>query len=199
MAAARGGVSGLRDEWRNNQRLRWGVLAIAAILLGYAVLLLNDWRLALHEQYRQSTLRLYKVAALNGKDEWIARAQEAAALRKALQSQVPAASSPGMAQADAQGWVKQLVTASGRQLATEGLAATRVDADAGVWKVPITVRGEIGPSELVEMLRRIESSDRLIVVDALNHTNRQRPNMVLTISAYYRLPPAREGDDRGPG
>lgn len=187
MATGNSRLAGIRGEWQANPRLRWGVLAIGVIAWVYAVLLLNDLRLKLHEDYRQQTLRLYKVAALAGKDEWIGRAQDAKALRRALDSQVPGASSTGMAQADAQGWVKALVNATGPKLTTEGRDATRVDPASGLWKVPMTLRGTTEPGPLLEMLRQIESSERLVVVESLEINNRQRMNLQITIAPYYRL------------
>lgn len=183
-------------EWRGNPRLRWGVGIAAAIAMVYAALALNDWRVALHRDYQQATLRLYKVAALSGKQEWIARAQEAASLRKALEAQVPQVSSSGMAQADMQGWVKGLLNAFGREMNSTAQEATPV-GKGEVWKVPVTVRGTMTTGQLVEMLRRIESSERLIVVEALNVDNRQRTLVTMTITGFYRLPVRHADDGRG--
>ena len=56
----------LRDEVLGNPRLRWGVIAIVAILFVYLLLVLSDWRQDLQRQYQQRTTELYKMASLAG-------------------------------------------------------------------------------------------------------------------------------------
>lgn len=188
MATAATPLVRVRSEWAANPRLRWGVMAALAIAFVYAALALNDWRLALHRQYEQATLRLYKVAALNGKTEWTQRGQDAAAMRKALEAQVPSVASVGLAQADMQGWAREVTGTFGKDLATSSQPATRV-GNGDVWKVPVTIRGSIEPGLAIGLLRRVEASERLIVVEALQLNNRQRPMMTITVSGHYRLPP----------
>ena len=70
----------LRDEVLGNPRLRWGVIAIVAILFVYLLLVLSDWRQDLQRQYQQRTTELYKMASLAGQGQWIGRASEAKAM-----------------------------------------------------------------------------------------------------------------------
>jgi len=178
-------------EWGSNRRLRLATLLAAAILALYALMALVDWRRGLHDEYQQESMRLYKTAALAGQDKWVARAQQARDLRKALESQIPSANTLGLAQAEAQGWVQQLLRAFGRDLTSQSRAPVQVDAANGIWKVPISVRGAVAPGQFVEMLRRIEGNDRLMVIEQAVIENQRRPSVDMTITAYYRVRQAR--------
>ena len=91
-------LRGVREEWRSNPRLRWGVMAAAAVGFLYLCLVLMDWRNDLHAQYQQRTLQLYKMSALSGQEHWLGRAQNAKAAEKALQAEIPNAATIGLAQ-----------------------------------------------------------------------------------------------------
>lgn len=177
----------LRTEWTANTRLRLGVWLAFGLFALYAAFLLNDWRQALHEKYQQESLRFYKTAALEGQQVWIARAQQARDLRKALDAQVPTADTLGLAQAEAQSWVQQLLRAFGRDMASQARAPVQVDVTGGIWKIPITVRGVVTSNQYLEMLRRIEGGDRLMVIEQVTIDNQRRPIVEMTISTFYRV------------
>ena len=177
----------LRSEWKANARLRLGVAVALGILALYAAMVLLDWRKSLHEEYAQESLRLYKTAALEGQHQWIARAQQARDLRKALDAQVPTATTLGLAQAEAQSWVQQLLRAFGRDMNSQARAPVQVEPAGAVWKIPITVRGALTSGQYLEMLRRIEGNDRLMVIEQVTIDNQRRPLVEMTISAFYRV------------
>lgn len=187
----------MRDEWNGNPRLRWGAAAIAAILLVYVLLVLADWRRDLHAQYQQRTLQLYKMAALAGQEQWSVRAETARSLQKSLQAEIPRATTIGLAQAEAQAAIRQILNAFGPKLASESRPAVEVRTDPGVWRVPVTIRGMLTQPQLMEVLRRIESSDRLFVIDDFQLGFVQgQPNITLTAVAFYRVGDAAQGAPR---
>ena len=183
----------MRTEWSNNPRLRYGAGAIIVILVIYLLMVLADWRTALHAEYQQRTLQLYKVQALAGKDEWLMRAENTRALNKALQSEIPNATTIGLAQAEVQTWMRQIMQAFGPKMSSETHAPSPVAGEPGLWRIPITIRGLVSVAQLQEILRRIESADRLTVVDSMTITMiRDTPNVSLTAVAYYRVGKPRE-------
>lgn len=178
----------MREEWRGNPRLRWGVLLATAVAFFYLCLVLMDWRTALHEEYQQRTLKLYKMGALAGQDHWLARAQRAKAAEKALQAEIPNAATIGLAQAEAQTMVRQLMTAFGNKLTSEARPPAEVPGQAGLWKIPVTLRGMLTQPQMLEILRRLEDSDRLVTVEEMSITFVQgMPNVSLTLVAFYRV------------
>lgn len=178
----------IREEWSSNPRLRWGAAIALAIGFLYLCLVLADWRRDLHEQYQQRTLQLYKMTALAGQEEWLGRAQAAQAVEKALQAEVPSAATIGLAQAEVQTFVRQLVNAFGRKLASDARPPAEVAGQPGLWRVPVTMRGLVSQPQMLEILRRVEDSDRLMVIDEFSFTFvKGVPNMSMTLVAYYRV------------
>lgn len=178
----------VRDEWRANPRLRWGAAVVALILFVYACLVLVDWRRQLHDEYQARTTHLYKMTALAREAHWIERARSARALEKALQAEVPTAATIGLAQAEVQTFARQLASAYGRRLVSDTRAPAQVPGHPGVWRVPVVVRGTASQTQMLEILRRVEGSDRLMVVDEFSYTGAQEaPTFAITISALYRL------------
>lgn len=178
----------MRTEWSGNPRLRVGAAVILAILVVYVLMVLADWRATLHEEYQQRTLQLYKMQALAGRDEWLLRAANVRTLDKALQSEIPNAATIGLAQAEVQTWMRQLIQAFGPKMSSESHAPAQVIGEPGLWRIPITIRGLVSVQQLQEILRRIESADRLTVVDRMTITIiRDTPNLSLTAVAYYRV------------
>ena len=135
-----------RAEWNANPRLRWGALAIAVILFLYLCMLLVEWRADLQQRYQQRSLQLYKVAALTGQDQWLLRAESASTVQKALQAEIPRASSIGLAQAEVQTTIRQLLTAFGPKLSTDARPPAQVTGQPGVWRLPVTIRGVLTPA-----------------------------------------------------
>ncbi len=178
----------IREEWNGNPRLRWGAGIAIAIGFFYLCLVLADWRRDLHEQYQQRTLQLYKMTELAGQEQWLARAQSAQAVEKALQAEVPNATTIGLAQAEVQTFVRQLINAFGRKLGSDVRPPAEVAGQPGLWRIPVTLRGVVSQPQMLEMLRRVEDSDRLMVIDEFSFTFvRGVPNMSMTLVAYYRV------------
>lgn len=178
----------IREEWSSNPRLRWGAGIAIAIGFLYLCLVLVDWRRDLHDQYQQRTLQLYKMTALAGQEHWLARAQSAQAVEKALQAEVPNAATIGLAQAEVQTFVRQLINAFGRKLGSDARPPAEVAGQPGLWRIPVTLRGMVSQAQMMEILRRVEDSDRLMVIDEFSFTFvRGVPNMSMTMVAYYRV------------
>lgn len=186
------------SEWNANPRLRWGGLAILVIGFLYASVLLLDWRSALLQEYRERSLQLYKVAALAGQDQWLLRAESVKTVQKALRSEIPEASSLGLAQAEAQTTVRQITNAFGPRLSADPRPPAQVPGQPGLWRLPVAIRGPVTQPQLASILWRIEGSDRLIVVDDLTITFVKRmPSVAMTVTAYYRVAtPAGTGNAR---
>ncbi|HSD17992.1 MAG TPA: GspMb/PilO family protein [Thermomonas sp.] len=182
------GIRKIREEWNSNPRLRWGALIAIVIGFLYLCLVLVEWRRDLHDQYQQRTLQLYKMTALAGQDQWLARAQAAQAVEKALQAEIADAATIGLAQAEVQTFVRQLVNAFGRRLASDAQPPSEVTGQPGLWRIPVTLRGIVGQGPMMEILRRVEESDRLMVIEEFSFTFVQgSPNMSMTLVAYYRV------------
>lgn len=178
----------MREEWKVNPRLRWGAAAAAAIAFVYLCLVLVDWRRDLHEQYQAETLQLYKMTALAGQEHWVARAQAAESVEKALRAEIPHAATIGLAQAEVQSTVRQLVNAFGRKLSVDARPPAEVAGQQALWRIPVTMRGVTSQAQMLEIVRMLESSERLVVIEQFSFSFIQgQPNFSLTLVAYYRI------------
>lgn len=195
------GWRGARDEFRSNARLRWGVACAAAIGFVYLCLVLGDVRRDLHEQYQQRTLQLYKMSALAEQEHWLMRARTAQVAEKALRAEIPSATTIGLAQAEVQTQMRQMIDAYSRRLTSDARAPAEVTGYPGLWRIPVTLRGVLSQRQVVSILRGLESSDRLIVVEEMSVTYAAgMPNMSLTLVAYYRIPESdKQGANRAAG
>lgn len=180
-------LRGLRAEWQGNQRLRWGVLAIALILAAYLFLVLVDWKASLQAQYLQRAEYLYKVRTLSGQGVWVERAQAARRMHDALLAQVPTVATVGLAQASVQSWARELVAATGGEVRVEARAPQAVDGQPGIWRVPIVLSGSLAPSQVVQLMQRIDRQSTLTVVEQANMLNRENRTFSLTIVSFFRI------------
>ena len=131
-------------------------------------------------------------------DQWLLRAESVKTVQKALRSEIPEASSLGLAQAEAQTTVRQITNAFGPRLSADPRPPAQVPGQPGLWRLPVAIRGPVTQPQLASILWRIEGSDRLIVVDDLTITFVKRmPSVAMTVTAYYRVAtPAGTGNAR---
>lgn len=180
-------IADARREWAGNRRLRFGVLAIAGIVVLYLLLLMQDWRSALANEYTARTEHLYKMKSLAGQEEWLLRAQSTSELRKAMEAELPEVDTAGLAQAQVQGWIRDVATALDEDVQVETLEPVPVEGRPGLWRVPVSVSGQLDPARYLELLRRIESRNTLSVIEEAAVRNRANPTFTLTIVSYFRI------------
>ncbi|GGZ70885.1 hypothetical protein GCM10008101_26560 [Lysobacter xinjiangensis] len=195
MNAFRLSVERVRQELRQNARLRWGAVAIGAVLAFYAFLVLRDWRADLHARYIERRQYLRKVRALAGQTEWIEHAREAARARKALEAQLPVAGSQGLAQAAALTWVRQMAAVHGPAVQVQSQAAQPVDGSADLWRVPVSISGSLPPKAVLNLVQQIEKRPALSVIERSMVLNRENKTFELTVVSFVRIPGA--GDESG--
>ena len=192
-------LADIRRQWAANRRLRIGVAAIGLIVVAYLFLVLQDWRSALSAEYATRTEHLYKMQALAGQDEWIDRAETMAGVRRALEAELPDAATPGLAQANVQGWVRDIVAAYGDDDVTVQVRdAMAVDGHPGVWRVPVAINGPLRPAQYLDLVASIERRDTLSIIEQARVLDRENKTFSLTVVAFFRIaPPQGEPADAG--
>lgn len=98
----------IRQEWRQNARLRWGALVVVLILGARAVLGVTDERAEISKQYERDAELFARLDATARETAWPQRAREAEKARDMLVAQVPEARNEGAARADLQAWLARL-------------------------------------------------------------------------------------------
>lgn len=185
----------VRSEFQANARLRWGGLLILAIVVLYLLLVLSDVRAQMQRDYVQQVQRLDKITSLAGQDEWLQRAEQARLLRDALQAQIPTVATLGLAQASVQSLARDLIAASGKPLRVQVETATEVGRGSGIWRTPVVISGGLSPDRALQMIRKIEQQENLVVVDQAILLNRSGGGLTLTMTAFSRIQGADDGAD----
>lgn len=186
-AALGSAVAQMRKEFADNPRLRAGAWVIAAIVLFYLWLVLSEWRADAQKDYAAQSQRLEKISSLAGQDEWLQRAEQARALREALQAQIPEVATLGLAQASVQTTARDLIAASGNTLQVQAEAPAEVGVGSGLWRVPVVISGGLAAPQVLQLVRRIESARNLMVIEQAQILNQNNRTFSLTIVSYYRV------------
>lgn len=174
-------------ELRRNPRLAWGMAVIGAIVLLYVCLALYGWRDSVAASYVDMRERLWRMQPLAGEDVWLQRADEAAALKRALMAQIPQARTLGLAQASAQSWAREVAQASGGGLTVQAQTPAAVETMDGVYRIPVVLSGSMDGNALVQLLRRIETNPNLVTIEQATVYNRRSRTFSLTLVAFYRV------------
>lgn len=183
-------LADVRRQWADNPRLRLGVAVIALIVVVYLFLVLQDWRTALATEYASRTEHLYKMRALAGQDAWVERARSTAEVRRALEAEMPDAATPGLAQANVQGWVRDVVAAYGEEGVTVQVHdAVAVDGHADVWRVPVNINGTLRSGRYLDLVAAIERRNTLAIIEQARVLDRENETFSLTVVAYFRIAP----------
>lgn len=185
--ALRAALASMRKELADNPRLRLGAWLIAAILIFYVWLVLADWRAQMHKDYVAQVQQLQKIRSLAGQDEWLQRAEQARVLRDALQAQIPEVATLGLAQASVQTLARDMIAASGNAIRVQTEAPAEVGEGSGLWRVPMVISGGLGATQVLQLIRRIESQRNLVVIEQAMILNRENHTFSLTMVSFFRV------------
>ena len=191
MSAMIEGWRSLRQQLRDNPRLRLGAWAIAAILAFYGWLLLGDAIDALRQDVNAEQNRLAKMRALAGQDIWRERAQQAAALKTSLLTELPEAQTPGLAQAELQTRLRTLLQDFGDAVNVEVAAPSAVEGAPGWIRIPATLStSRLDFERIKRIVQAIEAQPALLRIDSLAIRNRSdTTQLTLTLQAFYQQAP----------
>lgn len=170
--------------------LRWAGLAIAILLASFAVQSLMGWRIERQKSAVEAEQNLKRILALKGQDAWLEREKSALQLRDALKAQLPTVTTPGMAQAALQTWLRGITSGfESRQNVTVSVNRSgAVEGMPGVIRVNAALNGALPPRQALGLLRQIESSPNLIIVETATLLSDENSNTFhLTVNAYYQV------------
>ena len=171
-----------------NRRLQVGLVVIGAILVLYAGLLLFDLRQEQEAAYVQRREQLQKMQELAGQDVWIGRAQAVARVRGGLAAEIPEFETVGVAQAQLTSWLRELAQSfGGSAVQIQSQTAQQVAGELGLWRIPVVLSGDVGPSRTLELIQQIERRSVLTVIEQAMLLNRENKAFSLTVVAYVRV------------
>ena len=182
----------LADIKRQLDASPWLKVALGVIFVLSAIALvqlMESARDATQQRAIKAEADLRRVRALQGQEEWIARAEDSKKIQEALQAEIPLTSTPGIAQAGLQSWLNDLIGSAGKvqgpRIAVDN--AVPVETMPGVLRVRGTLSGGMPPRQALNILRQIESAKNLVVVETIDIRNDGNQVFSVSINAYYRL------------
>lgn len=170
--------AGLRGQWLANRRLRWGLLAIGAIVWVQGLLMASDSAQALRQQSEALREDVDRLQVQARSKVWPARADDARQQVGALRSMLWQETEIGLAEAAAQDWVRALAAKMGigiRELAVSRPGTATASASAasaapqlvGVQPVRLRLSLDLNRLALMGFLAEIAQHERVVVVDRL--------------------------------
>lgn len=177
----------VQQELAQNPRLRLGLVVIGVILAAYSALLLIDLRGRLNERYVERRQYLQKLRQVASQDEWPARAEAAARMRKALEAEIPEVASVGLAQAGAQTWARDLAAVHGSAVQVQAQETQVVEEQPGLMRVPIVLSGALPPRAVVNIIQQVEKRGSLAVIEQAMLLNRENQTFQVTVVSYVRV------------
>ena len=188
-------INRLRSEIAANRRLQLGLAVIAVILFAYLLSALFALRSAQEAEFVQHKRQLQKMQALAGQDAWIVRAQSAARMRRALDAEIPAAETIGVAQAQLMTWARDMARSfGGDAVQVQSQTPQRVEGMDALWRIPVVISGAAPPERVMEMIQQIERRSVLTVVDQAMLMNRENETYSLTVVSFAKIGGSRDGN-----
>ena len=189
MKSLNGQLLVLKQQLDATPWLKWAGLLIALLVAMLGLRALDDLRTARQKAGIDAELNLRRILALKGQDVWLAREKAALQLRDSLRAQLPQVNTPGMAQAMLQSWLRDISAGfDAKQNVT-----LRVNRSAPLEDMPDVIRvnaslnAAVSPRQALTILRQIESSPNLVVVETLTMQSDSGSTVHMTLNAYYRV------------
>ena len=181
-------LSPLAAELGANARLRWGVVLILGLFLGYAILWQSDRLAEARRDYEAVTEQLANAQALLGQKDSLALLDTERETHRRISSMFWRAETEGLAQA-------RLQSALGGLFSRLGLRNTRLRTGSsrpvpdlpGVWRVQIRADANYRPGLELRIVHALATHPKKMIVDRLD-LKRHGPNegyLVLIVSSYF--------------
>lgn len=179
----------LKDQVEAAPWLKWAFAAIAVLIAVIALQQLDDIRKERQKAAISTELSLRQINSLKGQTVWLEREAEAAKVRDALLAQLPEVATAGMAQAATQSWLRSLSGGfeSQQSLSLRINNAALLEDMPGIMRVNAAVNGSMSPRQAMNLIRQIETSPNLVVVETVTLQSTEHSMLSLTLNAYYRI------------
>ena len=199
MSAIGTSIDRIRAELAASPRLRAGVWAIVAILLGYWVFVPHAARVdAAAAGYAEENARLVRARELLAREDWQRRLDAAAATEGRLLERFWHAANEGLAQAQVRTALEDIARQVKLALRIDVGLSQSVPGVPGLWQVQVQITGTAGLEGALRLVYAIARHPRLLVEERLTfsrvRTSRGGDEVRIDglLSAYFRL----AGEDR---
>lgn len=196
-AIAKETVNRLKQELASNDRLKWLLgIGIVILYLGLALYMAGRAETA-QRDLNSSQIRLSQIKAQALETRWPLRAAEAQALTSELEKRFWPGSTPGLAEAGFERWIRQTFDQHGVQVRQVQLTRGPVlDGDVGVsdstlssiQQIRAKVISPLNEIALIRFLNDTRSHQSWLIVEQLIVRPGRNPRLEMDLATYFRPP-----------
>lgn len=170
-----------------NPRLRWMLWGVLYIFLMYFALSLGEWRAEQQQGINQLQRTAIKLQQLKSETEWSERQAAEAEVAKQLSQRLWKAKTPGLAEADLQNYLRQLMANYNVNGLRLRLAPTETLMLGGetLLKVSADVSAMIGVAQIDPLMRAMAEDRRALLVERFAYSPQRAGQLSLLVTAYF--------------
>lgn len=170
-----------------NPRLRWMLWGVLYIFLMYFALSLGEWRAEQQQGINQLQRTAIKLQQLKSETEWPERQAAEAEVAKQLSQRLWKAKTPGLAEADLQNYLRQLMANYNVNGLRLRLAPTETLVLGGetLLKVSADVSAVIGVAQIDPLMRAMAEDSRALLVERFAYSPQRAGQLSLLVTAYF--------------
>ncbi len=192
----------LQQQASANPRLRWMLWGILYIFLMYFALSLSDWRAQQGQSINQLQRTAIKLEQLESQTEWPQRWADEKQVSEQLNKRLWKATTPGLAEADLQNYLRNLLNNHNADGVRLRLAPTETLVIGGesLFKVSAEVSGVIGSTRINAFMRAMAEHPQILLVERFSYSPQRAGQLSLLVTGYFSAAeePASEADNAAP-
>lgn len=181
-------LQSLSRQLAGNPRLKVGIALIVALVAGFALMGVHDWRVQQQNKAIEAEVELRETRSLRGQDIWLQRAEQMQASRKALLAEVPVVATTGIAQATLQSWLRNVAGSvrGNEDIRIEVSPPVELEDHPGIYRARATINASMTPRQALDFMATVESTPNLAVVETVTLHGGTTNRATMTVVAYYR-------------
>lgn len=177
----------LQQQASANPRLRWMLWGILYIFLIYFALSLGDWRAEQQQSINQLQRTAIKLDQLESQTEWPQRWEAEKATGTQLQQRLWKATTIGLAEADLQNYLRNLINNHNGDGLRLRLAPTETVVLGGesLFKVSADVSAVINATQIDNLMRAMAENPQSLLVERFGYSPQRTGQFNMLVTAYF--------------
>ncbi|WP_331344927.1 hypothetical protein [Cellvibrio sp. UBA7661] len=177
----------LQQQAAANPRLRWMLWGILYIFLMYFALSLGEWRAEQQQEISQLQRTATKLEQLESQTEWPDRWAAEQAVSSQLQGRVWKAKTIGLAEADLQNYLRNLINNHNGDGLRLRLAPTETVVIGGenMFKVSADVSAVLSVLQIDSLMRAMAEHPQALLVERFSYSAQRSGQFNMLVTAYF--------------
>lgn len=177
----------LQQQANANPRLRWMLWGILYIFLIYFALSLGEWRVEHQQEINQLQRTINKLEQLESQTEWPQRWTAEKEVGAQLQQRLWKAKTAGLAEADLQNYLRDLINNHNADGLRLRLAPTETVVIGGesLFKVSADVSAVLGIAQIDNLMRSMAEHPQALLVERFAFSPQRTGQLNMLVTAYF--------------